>query len=148
LEVDVSQEPRAAARTQAVDWKASLYAAGAPLLCWAVPVLGARFSGFPGIGCMSPLAWLLGFWCGMRYVEATGGRAGSALGPAVAGAWVGLGIGALFAFAMSGLETRPDEIGKQWTMTLIMVGAGLVACPALAVTGAWLVRRRIAREGR
>jgi hypothetical protein len=143
MEIHVSNQPRTPGA--GVDLKACLHAVSAPLLTWVVPVLAATLSGHPGVACLTPMAWLLAYWCGMRYVALTGAQhSSSSLGPAAAGALLGLGIGGVFALGMGALETKPDEIAKAWTMTAVIVGAGVVACPVLATIGAWTVRRRLA----
>ena len=122
-------------------------AAGAPLLFWAIVVAMASWQGYPGIACMTPMAWLLGTWAGVFCAErsrsAPQRRPTEAL---LAGALLGFGQGVVFALVSWLLMTPADapagDAQKLFTMALGMLVFGTLTSGLL---GMWLAALRVRR---
>lgn len=140
-------EPRSQGPAPLIDPSALLNAVLPPGIFWGALVILASVGGYPGAACLTPLAWLLALWAGMRYASAPRSIAGRwpAAGPALAGVLLGLWLGALFIAAnaqMMAAETAPEEIRRGWGFAALMAGASVLGCGVLSVFGAVLIYRR------
>ena len=131
--------------SQAIDVAAFLQALFKPLVSWGLMVGFATWGGQPGVVCFTPMAWLLALWCGILYVQASGGRPGL-LGPALTGAMLGVSMGLLFVILTSQLPLKPEEVINMEVLTACMVVGGIVICMALSAWAAHATLRRYNRR--
>src|ERR1700759_5289812 len=86
-----------------------------PLIVWTTAVVFVTFVGHqPGVICVTPVAWLMACWVGMRcvWVSRSAAKSSLLLEAAIAGALLGLLQGVLFFIISSRMEIRPDEQQK------------------------------------
>jgi hypothetical protein len=98
-------------------------AVSAPLLLWTIVIGFAAWRGYPGAACMTPMAWLLGCWVGLKCAEHSRSPRGRRVTEAfIAGALLGLGQGVLFYIVQRLLLTPasapPDEVQKALILSL------------------------------
>jgi hypothetical protein len=117
------------------------------VITWTVWVVLATLGGYPGVICITPMAWLLALWSGMQYATLTVGQPARwpLLAPALVGAVLGLYLGLTFVVVgtvslTAGLEG--EELARTWGFNLLMLVVSIPICAALSVFTAWLVRRR------
>lgn len=116
----------------------------APLLAWSAMVGAATFGGYPGVACVTPMAWLMGCWigsyCGWKSRSAPRLRLVEAM---IAGAVLGLLQGAIFYSIQSTLMTvRPDEASKALVLSLgITIGGGVVCALLALATAAMAIKK-------
>jgi len=117
----------------------------APLVLWAGLVILISLQGMPGVVCVTPLAWTLALWSGVRYIQLSDGSPGRIplLGPAILGALLGLVMGILFALvSVFGMPaTSPGDWQKMVVLIVIIVLIGTLICAGLSVFTAWLTLR-------
>lgn len=103
---------------------------------WLVPVIGATQGGYPGVVCMTPLAWVLTATAGYLYVDLARGQVGRrpGLAGALAGGLVGLIYGAIFVVVVyttmaPSLEEANQTIAFSAGLTVggLLIGAALGA---------------------
>ena len=133
-----------------IDHRPILSALFLPLLFWTGSVVTISLMGYPGVVCMTPVAWLLALPVGMRVHHASG-SAGSlpvleaALGGGVLGFWQGLLVPAVMAAAryLPG-QTLPDPPNPIFAAVLVT----LVSIPITAGLAAMIIllARRRARQ--
>jgi len=117
------------------------------VITWTGWVLLATLGGYPGVICVTPMAWLMALWSGMQYATLTAGqsRRWSPLAPALVGALLGLYLGLTFvlvnALALSA-GVHGEERLRAWILSLIVLALGIPICAGLSVFTAWLVQRR------
>jgi hypothetical protein len=123
-----------------------------PILIWGAWMMAATLGGYPGVACVTPVAWLLALHSGTQYALATAGRTDRwpALGPALLGAVLGLYEGLLFMFSANTMmagETRPEEFARARALGAVMLAGSVIACTLFSTFTGWLTRRRLARHG-
>jgi hypothetical protein len=112
---------------------------------WLVPVLFVTWAGYPGVVCMTPVAWLIALRVGIICVSRssspqTGQRL---LEAALAGGWLGLLQGLLFCVIVPFMgEIKATERNSALVLSLIMLVAGILAGAGFSVFTAFLVERR------
>ncbi len=113
---------------------------------WLVMVLLVTWAGYPGVVCVTPMAWLIALQVGNLTVarsrsETSARRLTEA---ALAGAVLGLLQGLLFAVIISRLEPiNAEDQTRTIVLTLIMIAVGIFAGAALSFfTAYWNERRR------
>jgi hypothetical protein len=130
-----------------IDYSAILSALFLPLLFWTGSVLTITLMGYPGIICMTPLAWLLALPVGLRvYRESSspGTRPvlEAALGGGLLGFWQGMLVPSVMAVSRylpgQGLPDPPNSIFAALLATIISIPAAA----GLAALITWLARRR------
>lgn len=131
-----------------LDWRAILSGV-APVTWFVAMALLATLGGYPGVVCITPLAWLIGLASGQRVAALT--RSAPPRRPlveaALAGALVGLVTSLLFIIVASRFELRDtQEVGQMLGLTACLVTASVPVPAALAVWMAWMVMRRRARD--
>jgi len=122
-----------------------------PLIAWTTVVLFITFVGHqPGVVCVTPVAWGMACWVGMKCVWASRSAAKSSLllEAAVAGGLLGLLQGVLFAVIAPRMgEVRPDEQQKSLMLSVVMIAAGALISAGLSVAvGAAQANRRAAKR--
>lgn len=119
---------------------------------WLAMVLVVTWAGYPGVVCVTPMAWLLalrvGPVCVTRSTSSSPRR--RLLEAALAGGWFGFLQGILFVVII--LWKAPIRPNEQTSATLLNVGmvvVGMLAGAGLAPFTAYLVerRRRAAQAG-
>lgn len=119
-------------------------AAFLPLLYWTGTVIAVTLFGYPGVVCMTPVAWLLALPVGFRLARESRSAqplllAESLLTGGVLGFWQGL----LFAAAMAMtpyVTTYGDDLPSAWLTALagVLISAPVMA--ALTALAAWFWR--------
>ena len=116
---------------------------------WLAMVLLVTFAGYPGVVCVTPMAWLIALRVGnlcawgsqskhsaSRLIEAT-----------LAGGFFGFLQGILFAGIITLLDPiNTDEQSRTVILTLIMIVAGILAGAGLSFFTAFLNEHRRKRE--
>ena len=112
---------------------------------WLAMVLLVTWAGYPGVVCVTPMAWLIALQVGNLCVW----RSKSTLSSrrlteaALAGGLLGLLQGLLFAGIITLLEpVDADERTKTIILTLILIVAGILAGAVLSFVTAYLNERR------
>jgi hypothetical protein len=112
---------------------------------WLATVLLVTFAGYPGVVCVTPMAWLIALQVGNLCVS----RSKSALSSrrlteaAFAGGLLGFLQGLLFAGIITLLEPiNADEQTRTIILTIIIVVAGIFAGTVLSFVTAYLNERR------
>jgi hypothetical protein len=135
--------------TKPFDLSAVASAVFLPLLYWTGAVIAITFFGYPGVVCMTPLAWLLALPVGTRV-----GRYSSSLGKqpiieaAAGGGALGLWQGALFAAAMAVSPYLPNggrytgDLPEPWLVALVLSCLGVPVTAGLAALMAFLVLKK------
>jgi hypothetical protein len=118
---------------------------------WLIGVLVVTFAGYPGVVCVTPMAWLLALSVGLRCASTSASLTPGKriLEAALAGALLGLLQGILFSLIVGRMgEIAPDEQVSALGLSAGMLCAGILAAAALAAFNAWLLenRRRAAQR--
>ncbi len=118
-------------------------AVSAPLIAWAAAVGLVTFSGYPGVVCMTPMAWLMGTWIGTFVAGRSRSPAARRLQEAaIAGALLGLAQGLIFYLAQLGMPLQPGEEQKALVLTLGIAGFGTLVSALLSLWTAAMRNRR------
>jgi uncharacterized metal-binding protein len=130
-----------------LDLKAIAYAIWAPFISWLVVVIIVAFGGHqPGVVCVTPVAWLLALWVGLRCVASSRSplKSGRLLEAALAGGIFGMLQGVLFAVVVPFMGSiQPEEQQKATLMKVVMVVLGAIVSAVLSMAiGATQERRR------
>jgi hypothetical protein len=120
-----------------------------PIMIWGLMVALATLSGQPGVVCITPMAWLLALWSGVRYVRLSGGQPTRfpLLGPVLLGAALGLAMGIIFSLVvyLKFPPASPGDVYKTAVLTLFSFIGGMVSCAGFCTLTAWLTRRQYTR---
>ncbi len=133
-----------------LDWRAILSGV-APVACVVGMAVLAELGGYPGVVCITQMAWLIGLASGQRVATVT--RSEPPRRPlveaAIAGALVGIIEGVLFVVVSTQFELRDaEEMAQALGLAACVVVGGVAVTGGLAVGMAWVVvRRRIWEEG-
>lgn len=118
-----------------------------------VPWLGAvalvTLAGYPGVVCVTPLAWLLALNVGSQSVMRSKSEQSSSrlTEAALAGAILGLLQGILFVFIVPLMgPLREDEQARMTLLNTIFLAGGLIAGAALSFFTAFMSEQRRRRE--
>ena len=112
---------------------------------WLAAVLLVTFAGYPGVVCVTPMAWLIALQVGNVAVRnsRSGSSASRKLEAALAGAFLGLLQGILFAVIITQLEPiSADEQARSTVLTLGMTVAGIVLGAVLSFITAYFSEQR------
>ena len=134
-----------------LDFGAILKSLLPPLIEWTTVVIFITFVAHqPGVICVTPVAWGMACWTGMKCVRVSRSAAKSSLlvEAAIAGALLGLLQGVLFAVIAPRMgDIRPDEQQKYFVLTIVMIVAGALVSAGLSViVGAAQANRRAAKR--
>ena len=120
-----------------MDFKAILKAIWPPFSLWLMMVVTVVEAGQPGVICVTPMAWLLALWVGLRCAEQSRSQIRSMrlAESALAGGLLGLFQGALFVAItpMMG-PIKADEQQKMIVLDLIAVVVGALVSAILSLT--------------
>ena len=132
-----------------LDWRAIFEIPLRQFVPWLAAVLLVTFAGYPGVVCVTPMAWLIalrvGNLCAWRSksIHATKRLIEAAL----AGGFFGFLQGLLFAGIITFLEpVNADEQSRAVILTLIMIVVGMFAGAGLSFFTAFLNEQRKKRE--
>lgn len=112
---------------------------------WLAAVLLVTFAGYPGVVCVTPLAWLIALQVGNVAVRRSrsASSASRKLEAALAGAFLGLLQGILFAVIITQLEPiNADEQARTISLTIGMIVVGIVFGAILAFITAYFSEQR------
>ena len=112
---------------------------------WLAMVLLVTFAGYPGVVCVTPMAWLIALQVGNLCVSRSRSTVSSRrlTEAALAGGVLGFLQGLLFAAIITMLEPiNADERSRTIILTLILIVAGIFAGATLAFVTAYLNKRR------
>ena len=112
---------------------------------WLAMVLLITWAGYPGVVCVTPMAWLIALRVGNLCAaqSRSGTRSRRLTEAALAGAVLGLLQGILFAVIISLLQPiNPDERTQTITLTMIMFAVGIFAGAGLSFFTAYLNEQR------
>lgn len=116
---------------------------------WLAAVLFITWSGYPGVVCITPMAWLLAIPTGMICSSRSRTQKFSArlLEATLAGGILGLLQGLLFFIIIPIMgPIKPEEEANQMTLNLIMLTAGVLVAAVLSLFSAISMERRKKRE--
>ena len=127
-----------------LDFRAIL--AGVAPVAWYVGMaVLAALGGYPGVVCITPMAWLIGLAAGHRVAAVTSSPVGGRplVEAAIAGALVGLIEGVLAVIIGARMELNgPAEVQQALGLAACALVLGVGVTAALAVAMAWVVGRR------
>jgi hypothetical protein len=112
---------------------------------WLAMVLLVTWAGYPGVVCVTPMAWLIALRVGNLVAARSRSETSSwrLTEAALAGAVLGLLQGILFAVIIAQLEPiNPDEAARTTVLTIGMTLVGIVAGAILAFITAYLNEQR------
>jgi len=112
---------------------------------WLGAVLLVTWAGFPGVVCITPMAWLMalqiGNVCTSKSKSATSSN--RLFEAALAGGLLGLLQGILFMVVIPAMGSiRPEEEANMGLLTSIMLTAGIIAGALLSLFTAFLNEQR------
>jgi hypothetical protein len=108
---------------------------------WLASVLIVTWAGYPGVVCVTPMAWLIALRVGNVCVEKSGSEASPTrlTEAALAGGILGLLQGILFAVIVPMMgPLRDDEISRMTVLTAILLVVGVLAGAGLSLFTAFL----------
>jgi hypothetical protein len=133
-----------------INWSLFLRALYPPLLIWVLMAAFPILSGQPGVVCFTPMAWLLGTWCGLRYISLSNRQPGQhpLLGAALAGGILGVAEGIFFILVTTFYlpPSTPDDVSKIVILDLVMFVGSTIFCAGSSSFTALLTLKRLARE--
>lgn len=116
---------------------------------WLVMVLITTWAGYPGVVCVTPMAWLLALSVGTRCASISPSPLPNRriLEAAAAGGLLGLLQGILFIVITSFMsQIAPDERISSIAISLIILLGGMLVAAGLAAFNAWLLEQRLLRQ--
>lgn len=129
-------------KTVNLDFRLILETAFRQFVPWLGGVLLVTWAGYPGVVCITPMAWLIALQVGN--VCATKSKSSMSSNrlfeAALAGGLLGLLQGILFVPAMGAI--RPDEEANMGALTVIMVVVGVFMGAVLSFFTAFLNEQR------
>lgn len=111
-------------------------------------VLFVTLVGYPGVVCVTPMAWLLALRVGnlIAWRSKSGLRSQRLTESALAGGLLGLSQGVLFGIIVPFMEPiQQDEWGKSIILILLMLVVGILAGAGLSFITAYLIEIRSER---
>lgn len=120
-----------------------------PVTWFVAMAVLATVAGYPGVVCITPMAWLLGLSAGQRVAAVSSSPPGRrvVVEAGIAGALVGLIEGVLFVLVGSRAElSGAEEVQQMLAFSACIVLLGIPVTAGLAMALAWMVERRRARE--
>jgi hypothetical protein len=126
-----------------------------PMLYWTGAVVAISLLGYPGVVCVTPLAWLLALPVGLRMaIESKSPPARAVVEAGLAGAGLGLWQGFLAAavLVIAPLLDRAPELDhivvEELHPLIFGLVAGLVSAPITAGLAAMITWMRLSKEPR
>lgn len=132
-------------RSRNLDLRVILETPFRQFILWLVMVLLVSLAGYPGVVCVTPMAWLLALRVGNLCVarSKSGQSSQRLLEAALAGGFLGFLQGLLFLVIVPFMGPyQPDEITRTIVLTLIMLLVGIFAGAGLSFFTAYLNEQR------
>ncbi len=133
---------------QKINYQVILSALFLPLLLWTGSVVAISLMGYPGVICMTPVAWLLALPVGIRiYRESSslGSRLvkEAALGGGLLGFWQGLLVPVVMVASryIPG-QNLPDPPSPFFAAGLLVITGVPAAAGLAALIAAWMARKK------
>jgi hypothetical protein len=128
-----------------LDWRTISFVPLSQFAPWLAIVLLVTWAGYPGVVCVTPLAWLIalrvGLVCSSQSKSAE--KATRLLEAALAGAFFGLLQGLLFWVIVPRMgPVLPGEQASTFVLIVIIVLLGMLFGAILAIFTAYLTERR------
>jgi hypothetical protein len=119
-----------------------------PLLYWTGAVIAISLFGYPGVVCMTPVAWLLALPVGMRVPrESASPVSRQVIEAAVGGGLLGLWQGVLFIATLTAPALLPGSAETALSNSLLLAAVSILAgVPVTAGLAAWTAWMRRERE--
>ncbi len=152
METDLNA-PANTARPAGFNVMAGLRPVAAAMIPYTVVVVLATWQGYPGIVCVTPLAWSLGLWVGAQaaLVSRRAGNTRPVAEAGVAGALCGLVMGVLFAVAgprMGASPTQDEQLQALMLGLCLLTPLGILVTGGLAAASAARWQKRLAAAAR
>jgi hypothetical protein len=131
--------------SKSLDFRVMLITPLREFMGWLIAVLIVSIAGYPGVVCVTPMAWLIALRVGNNCVSRSRSEQSRQriLEASIAGAILGLLQGILFLVIVPFMGPyASDEITKTLVLTLVMILVGMVACAGLAFFTAYLKEQR------
>ena len=128
-----------------LDWKAILWVPVSQFVVWLAMVLAVTWAGYPGVVCVTPVAWLIALRVGLvcEAQSRSSGRARRLLEAVLAGAVLGLLQGLLFWVVAPRMGPILPSEQAGWSVIVgLMLLLGMLAGAVLALFTAYLAERR------
>lgn len=112
---------------------------------WLAAVVLVSAAGYPGVVCVTPMAWLLALRVGILCTARSRSEPSSrrVLEAALAGAFLGLSQGILFLVILPFLGPyQSDEVTRTVILTVILLFVGILAGAGLSFFTAYLSEQR------
>ena len=112
---------------------------------WLIMVLLVTFAGYPGVVCVTPMAWLIALRVGnqVAWRSQSGLRSQRLIEAAFAGALLGLLQGILFAVIVPLMgPIQENELANSFILISLMLGIGTLAGAGLLFITAYLNENR------
>ncbi len=132
-------------KSQGIDLRAVIEIPLRQFIWWLVMVLLASFSGYPGVVCVTPMAWLIALRVGVLCVLRSRSESSSQrlLEAALAGGLLGLLQGILFTVVVPFMgPIKASEWGNMIVITVLMVVVGVAIGAGLSFFTAYLREQR------
>lgn len=120
-------------------------------IMWGAAVAMVTLSGYPGVVCCTPAAWLLGCLVGPTCVSQTRSQSAAtrATEAGIAGGILGFLEGVIFALVIAfGGETQLEEQANVIVLSVGMIVVGTLVTAGLSVVVAAIQDRRMRPAGR
>jgi hypothetical protein len=116
-----------------------------PLLYWTGTVIAVTLFGYPGVVCMTPMAWLLALPVGFRLARESSSpppilRSESLVTGGVLGLWQGLLLAVAMVLAPA-VSNYGEDLPASWLAALAGVLVSTPVTAGLAALAAWWARR-------
>ena len=132
-----------------LDWRTIILVPLSQFAPWLAVVLVVTWAGYPGVVCVTPMAWLIALRVGLVCVQKShsGERARRLLEAAMAGSLFGLLQGLLFWVVVPRMgPILPSEQANAIGLVVVIVFLGMLFGAILALFTAYLTERRRAAE--
>ena len=119
-----------------LDINAVLSAAVLPLFLWSFLVVGVTVFGYPGVVCITPVAWMLALTVGQTCIHCSTSKTKKTRirEAGFAGGILGAGQGLMFTVInLIGIDLAPGEIPRTVLIGVIITTAGTFICAIIGV---------------
>jgi hypothetical protein len=128
-----------------IDIKAIFSALALPIIFWGFSVGAISALGYPGVVCITPIAWLLSFTVGQTSIHRSRSLTKSlrVREAAIGGGMLGVMQGLLFIVISSiGLDVAAGEISRTLLIGVIMTLVGAGACAIISAAFANYIEKK------
>lgn len=132
-----------------LDFRSAFLAVIGTFSPWLAAVLLITWSGYPGVVCVTPMAWLLAARVGIVCSDRSRSESATArlVEAALAGALLGLLQGILYMVIVPFMgPIQPEEQANNMKFTLILLAAGILIATVISLFAAIAVENRKKRQ--